>query len=947
MIHRRLTALLVATLLSGCQAARESETPDAASPQPETAEQPFYKTVLTPPAPVLTPSQALEAFRRAPGYALELAAAEPLLEDPVAADWDEDGRLYVTEMRAYMTDTEGTGEERPIGALARLTDVDGDGRFDTRETLLNDLVLPRAVRIVNEGVLVAEMGKLWLCPSASGWSRDIDCARRQLLGAYGEHRGSVEHAENGLLVGLDNWLYSAKSARRLKLVDGQLIEEPTLFRGQWGIAQDARGRLYYNTNSNLLLADEYDAQAVVAAGHRAGPGLGARVSRNDEVFAARVNPGVNRAYLPGVLRPDGRLRSATSASGMAIYQGGRFPSEAPNAFVAEPAANVVAAFRLPVDACGGGSPAACTTTIAADHRLYPDPTFGEREFLASTDERFRPVQVLGGPDGALYVLDFYRGIIQDHVYLSPQLKAQIEARKLDRPPGYGRLWRVLPTEAGEPPALPDWPALDAAALVDRLNGPNRWQRDIAQRLLLRHDSASVPTLLRAAVAEGPQGAALRGLWLLEARGELSAATVATALTRGPIVAEQAWLAGGALLDGDKRLTLLAQVPNGSRAQIHAITALRHGLDDPDTLDALERLLLSPESTPIQRLAAQAAARGAEVEILDRLLAALAAREPSASASQVLAALAQQFFQATGAGSVALLDRIEALGVDGAWRQRALLNGLFEATRAPGFERARLAAPHPLFAPRDSALWPAIARARTGFTWDGDALPADAKPLTATQRVRLDQGAAFYAASCTNCHGADGAGVAALGPPLKDSPWVLEAPERLARIVLQGLSGPIDVSGQLWNSAMPGHRSYPGFDDAVAAGLLTYLRRSWGHSARAIDPPFVQRIRAATADRNALWTAAELNALQLNTHYRLYEGGYGHPARPLRFTYDGAALTIDAGLFKGPLRELKEDHFLFEPRNIRLEFVLDDDGRVNGVRLDGGDGGRLLPRIAAP
>ena len=462
---------------------------------------PAYLILDPAPAPVLSPQQALESFVIAAGFTIELIAAEPLVEDPVAVAWDEDGRMYVAEMRAYMPDVDGTGEEQPIGAVARLTDIDGDGVFDQREVVLDGLVLPRAVRVVNDGLLVAEMGKLWLCPSPSGWARDIDCSAKRLLGAYGEHQGSVEHAENGLLVGLDNWLYSAKSARRLKLVDTELVEEPTAFRGQWGITQDDTGRLYYNTNSNLLLGDYYDAQAIAAAGNRTAPGLNARISPDDEVFSVRVNPGVNRAYLPGVLREDGRLRNATSASGMVAYRGGRFSADDPDAFVTEPAGNVVAAFKLIEQG----------VQVSAERRLYPDEQWGQRDFLASTDERFRPVDVLNGPDGALYVVDFYRGVIQDHVYISDELKAQVAQRRLDRPLGMGRIWRIVGTGSTPGPERPDWRSLSSEALVALLGAKDIWRRSTAQRILLRIDGEGLAGQLRGAVAEGEALAAVHAL----------------------------------------------------------------------------------------------------------------------------------------------------------------------------------------------------------------------------------------------------------------------------------------------------------------------------------------------------------------------------------------------------------------------------------------------------
>ena len=115
---------------------------------------------------------------------------------------------------------------------------------------------------------------------------------------------------------------------------------------------------------------------------------------------------------------NGRLRGATSASGMVYYQGGSFTEDAPQVYVAEPAANLVAA----LDVTNQG------LVINAEQRLYPDSRWGRRSFLASTDERFRPVDVLNGPDGALYIIDFYRGVIQDHVFVSEELKAHIRDR---------------------------------------------------------------------------------------------------------------------------------------------------------------------------------------------------------------------------------------------------------------------------------------------------------------------------------------------------------------------------------------------------------------------------------------------------------------------------------------------------------------------------------------
>ncbi len=909
----------------------------ASAPEPVSPEQPkpFYKTLETPPAPVLSAEQALDTFVIAPGFSIELVAPEPLVEDPVAIDWDEDGHLYVAEMRAFMTDLAGSGEERPIGSVVRLADDDGDGVMDRREVMLDGLVLPRAIRIVNEGLLVGEMGKLWLCPTASGWSQDIDCSRKTLLGEYGEHQGSVEHAENGLLPGIDNWLYSAKSGRRLKIRGGALIEEPTVFRGQWGITQDDSGRLYYNTNSNLLLGDYFDGQAIVEAGNRSGAGLNQRISSDDEAFAIRVNPGVNRAYVPGVLRADGRLKNVTSASGMVVYRGGRHAADDPDVFVAEPAANVVAALKL----------AESGVQVKAEHRLYPDDKWGQRDFLASTDERFRPVDVVNGPDGALYVVDFYRGVIQDHVFISEELKAQARQRGLERPVGMGRIWRV--EKQGTEPAmpLPDWRALNTQQLADQLSAPDIWRRATAQRLLLRSTADDVANVLQKLVrrSASPQ-AAVHALWTLEGRGELTEEILAAALNRGGRVAEATLLAGGDQLTLSTVQGVLDSATANSRLYLYALGAIRHVTDDAEAVDLLAGVLTDHADDQHVRAFVQAALRGRERDMVAGLLSAGSWTPELEAKSAFLGALAQQLFRAEGAGASGLLDDVTAMSTSHLWAQKALLDGLFETTREPGFKRAELVGSHKIFATDDEALWPSVSRARRGFTWPGDTLASHAKPLTPAQLARMEKGETFYRTSCANCHGEDGAGIGAVGPPLKDSPWVVDAPERLARIVLHGLQGPIDVLGEQWNSAMPAHGNYPGFDDEVASGLLTYLRRSWGHGARAIDPQFITDVRTETQDRSTLWTADELTAIDINTHFRKYEGRYGHPSRAMKFVYDGQQLTIQSGIFNGALTETREDHFLFAPRNLKFEFVLDDDGNVSGVMLHTGDANMVMPRL---
>ena len=209
-----------------------------------------------PLAPVLSPEEELASFRTAPGFRVELVAAEPLVVDPVAMDWDDEGRLYVVEMRGFMPNIEGEGEDQPVGRVVVLEDTDADGRMDRSGVFLDGLVLPRAVAVLPQGVLVGVPPDLWLCRDTNG---DRTCGTRTRVGEYAIEGANPEHQENGLLAGIDGWIYNAKSSRRFRLEGSRLRSQETVFRGQWGIAQDDAGRLFYNHNSGFLYADAFPA----------------------------------------------------------------------------------------------------------------------------------------------------------------------------------------------------------------------------------------------------------------------------------------------------------------------------------------------------------------------------------------------------------------------------------------------------------------------------------------------------------------------------------------------------------------------------------------------------------------------------------------------------------------------------------------------------------------
>lgn len=479
---------------------------------------PVVPEKLIPASPVLTVDQALKSFQLAPGFVIEPVAAEPLVEKPVCLDFDSTGRMWVCEMRGYMPDIDGKGESVPEGRIVVLEDTDQDGKADKRTVFLDKLLLPRALAVFEDGLLFMDEQRLcWV-----GRKNDLPVGEPRVVDAKIAAGGNVEHKPNGLLPNLDNRYYLAKSDRRLRRMGDDWKIEPTAARGQWGIARDDYGRLYHNNNSTLLFGD-------VLAPNLLQGNPGVRMKARDSVqlgenrvWPARVTPAVNRAYIAksngfgsNTLDPRSyKLANTTAAAGITVYRGTNFPQEwYGTAFTTESVANLVKATRLSEQ----------DGTLTGSHPIE------ESEFLASTDERFRPVNAYTAPDGSLYILDMYHGIIQHKTYMTTYLRKQTLSRGLEGPAfGHGRIYRVRST-AGKIEPLRNLAALRGLDLVKVLMHPNAWQRETAQRLLVeRNDPATLPFLAKLTVG-GPVIARIHAIWALEGMGALTATHLVAAI----------------------------------------------------------------------------------------------------------------------------------------------------------------------------------------------------------------------------------------------------------------------------------------------------------------------------------------------------------------------------------------------------------------------------------
>lgn len=484
-------ALAFSTALAAAQA-------PAKKAPPVEEEIPFPANLPIPEATVLSPEETLQTFKIAPGYRIEIVAAEPLISTPVAMQFDANGRLWVVEMNGYMPNLEGKGEDVPNGRVVILEDTDGDGRMDKSTVFLDKLVMPRAIGLRKGGALIAEPPMLLWCADAN--SDLVADGKEPLIPNY-TAGGNPEHMPNGLLRALDNWIYNAKSAKRYRfLQNGELKTETTLFRGQWGIAQDDFGRLYYDYNSDQLRADLLPASYLTRnSNFKAVEGVNYQIAKSQKTWPGRVTPGVNRGYRKGELL-EGRLAQFTAACGPLVYRGDLMPEMRGNSFVCETSANFVKR----------------NVHTEKDGYIEARDAYQKEEFLTSTSERFRPVNMFDGPDGALYCVDIARGLVQHITYVSPWLRRQILERKLELPLTQGRIWRIVPENYRTRRPAPQLAKAAPDQLLAALGSPNGWTRDTAQRLLVEQGGTANVAALEQLVKAGKEPLArLHALWTLE------------------------------------------------------------------------------------------------------------------------------------------------------------------------------------------------------------------------------------------------------------------------------------------------------------------------------------------------------------------------------------------------------------------------------------------------
>lgn len=495
-----------------------------------------------------TPAEALKRFRLHEGFRLETLAAEPLLSDPVSACYDADGRLYVAEMRDYPYI-----EGRPGGLVRRLEDRDGDGRFDSSKAFLDKLPWPTGVVPYDGGVFVAAAPDVDYAKDTDG--DGVADVRKTMFTGF--EIGNVQGLVNGLLWGPDGWIYGVAASnggeiRNLAKPDAKPVSvrgrdfrfkpdgsafEAISGGGQFGHSFDDWGHRFTCNNSNHIRQIVLDSKYLdrnpalippsvildVAAEGPAGPVF--RISGAEPWRVVRTRQRVADPEMVKRLAPTERFAIGffTSATGVTIYRGSAYPAEyRGNAFIGDVGGNLVHRKTVAVD----GSKFLATR---ADQG---------REFLASTDNWFRPVNFLNTPDGTLLILDMYRETIEHPASIPEPIKKHLD---LTSGKDVGRLYELVHESSKRPHRRPALSKASTAELVAFLADPDAWWRETAQRLLIERRDRSAATALKGLVRRRPtpQGR-LHALWTLDVLGDLDAKDLLTALEDPePRVREQA------------------------------------------------------------------------------------------------------------------------------------------------------------------------------------------------------------------------------------------------------------------------------------------------------------------------------------------------------------------------------------------------------------------------
>ena len=492
-----------------------------------------------PRIPASTPEQSMDKMQIHPAFEVQIVATEPLIRDPAAIDIDENGRMYVCELPEYNAYAVADNPHEK-GTVKRLVDTNGDGRYDKATLFVKDIAYPTAIICWDDGVFIGSAPDLFYCKDTTG--DGIADIHHKILTGFGSDLAGEAHL-NSFRWGVDNRIHistnlSGGNVRLANATESTAVStrgrgiilnprdlsgfELTSGAGQHGMSMDNWGRKFVCSNSvpaqMLMLDDRYLARNP----YLTAPNLAVDIApdgKHTELF--RISAAEPWRELRTMLRRTKQFRGSdeggkpfgffTGATGITIYRGNAWPAEFHgNLIVGDVANNLI--YRAILKPKG--------------LELVAEKADVGKEFIASRDLWFRPVQFTNAPDGTLYAIDISRELIEGAAFLPPEFMKYLDPLSGSK---QGRIYRIAP-RGFSTPATPNLGELATRELVSLLDHTNGWHRDTASRLIYQRQDSSAITSLRQLVKQGETAAGrFTALYTLQGLGALDESSVLAAL----------------------------------------------------------------------------------------------------------------------------------------------------------------------------------------------------------------------------------------------------------------------------------------------------------------------------------------------------------------------------------------------------------------------------------
>ncbi|MEP7268744.1 MAG: c-type cytochrome [Saprospiraceae bacterium] len=591
-IRLSILILLLCEIIGSCKFDQNSTAADAdpstwpkiALPAGADTTSEYWKGIdLEPKAPVLPlpVDKEKEKFLLQPGFAMEAVLTEPKIQQPAAINFDGNGRMYVLELRSYMLTADSKGTLEPVSCISRWEDKDNDGVYETGGVFVDSLVFPRFVLPYGPNSVLTMESNADNVYKFTDTNNDGKADKKEFFTDNFGRAGNVEHQQAFLYWGMDNWLYSTVNPFRVRETDHGVIRESTASNhAQWGITHDDDGKLWFQGGSNGLpsyfqFPVHYGDYVVRDTNFATG---------FDVPWGAPMGTADMQGGMGIVRQPDGSLNRVTGASGNDIFRGDKLPDNLKGQyFYGEPVARIVRQVNAVVK-----------DGITTLHNVFQDQ---KSEFIRSTDPLFRPVDMATAPDGTMYIVDMYHGIIQEGEWtpVGSYLRAKIEQYQLDKVINLGRIWRLEYNGIKRDQVQPHMYDQSSAELLQYLDHPNGWWRDMAQQILVqRKDKSVTDGLVGIVKSDKKMEAKFHALWVLEGLGTLDAGMVKELLKdANPRMRKMAlWLSESLYKAGDKsfdRLYISMMNDNDTEVKMRALMTGRL-LKIPGTVEVAKNLL---------------------------------------------------------------------------------------------------------------------------------------------------------------------------------------------------------------------------------------------------------------------------------------------------------------------------------------------------------------------